>query len=699
MLKRLLKKKVNVILLVLILIVVLFFLIRGYAEINFLVGEGLVLTSNLQTSFTLEGGDPADIGIQVNTNNDLLCKSFCEYSLINLEDNSVIINGSEMVMPGDSLNFNYEYIEGGKKEGQTLLVFEVTCSNLKTLICVKQTESATLTNLIVINYELSEEEKTLKEEVRERLNLILNKTIELDFKSQEIKAKSDTLGINYSETNLLIHIGDIEKIKEEWDLKEYFKAKDLLDSLNTFSLDAFEFILEDFDELNNTFEKLKDIRVGLIEIKEDSFALRNESIGLEFKDSVQLYNKANSKIFDDYNSSKYHLSDINLTNLTEMYYEFENFMINETNSSVSTLYGSLCEYDKTFCDIFYSIGSRNDFCSFVENTNTSLTWDILLFNQSFCIEVEYPRIKRLNEIFYEFDYKQRMFNNITDNLPECCVFGECKPCCVDCRDDPNTYPIIFIHGHAFNKESLPDYSLGNNFIALQNKLQEDGFINAGVLTPSASVSDVGYGEWGKSGNPVTVRLTYYYNFYRGDEGFVAVPQKNENIESYSIRLKEFIDLVKFRTGKEKVVLVAHSMGGLVARSYVNLFGGEDVYKMVLLATPNKGIDDHIASLCPVFGEEKECSDMEEGSVFLNKLNAKEEGVDMYVITATGCEMKYGMGDGIVLEENVPLDYATNFVVNGSCKNLLKNELHSDILEPSKYPEVYEILKKILKEEK
>jgi len=57
-------------------------------------------------------------------------------------------------------------------------------------------------------------------------------------------------------------------------------------------------------------------------------------------------------------------------------------------------------------------------------------------------------------------------------------------------------------------------------------------------------------------------------------------------------LKQKIDEVKAITGKDKVDIVTHSMGGLVARSYIQSNNFEnDVEKIVLLGTPNHGSSD------------------------------------------------------------------------------------------------------------
>jgi hypothetical protein len=55
------------------------------------------------------------------------------------------------------------------------------------------------------------------------------------------------------------------------------------------------------------------------------------------------------------------------------------------------------------------------------------------------------------------------------------------------------------------------------------------------------------------------------------------------------------------------------------------------------------------------------------------------------------------GDGIIKNSSQYLDYAINYYMEGSCNELSFDFLHENIVYPSKYPEVYNILKQILKE--
>ena len=91
--------------------------------------------------------------------------------------------------------------------------------------------------------------------------------------------------------------------------------------------------------------------------------------------------------------------------------------------------------------------------------------------------------------------------------------------------------------------------------------------------------------------------------------------------------------------------------------------------------------------------------MSSNSSFIKTLNSGDEtpyNVKYYTITGTGCNsISYGDGDGIVKSTSVPLDGAINYKVSGKCSGTLNMGMHSDLLNPDKYPEVLEDIKKIL----
>jgi triacylglycerol lipase len=61
-----------------------------------------------------------------------------------------------------------------------------------------------------------------------------------------------------------------------------------------------------------------------------------------------------------------------------------------------------------------------------------------------------------------------------------------------------------------------------------------------------------------------------------------------DIELFAEQLATKIDSVRAATGAERVVLIGHSMGGLVSRAYLRRFGGDRVAKLVTIGTPHHG---------------------------------------------------------------------------------------------------------------
>ncbi|HLC62337.1 MAG TPA: alpha/beta fold hydrolase [Candidatus Nanoarchaeia archaeon] len=296
---------------------------------------------------------------------------------------------------------------------------------------------------------------------------------------------------------------------------------------------------------------------------------------------------------------------------------------------------------------------------------------------------------------------QNVDTTLSDNPPVCCVFNDCKPCCndVSCRSDPKTFPVIFVHGHAFSKDNSPEYSL-DAFNKMQSKLEEDGYLNAGIVSLYSKNEPLQSGIWSLSGKPITVKVSYYYDAFRKNDKYIVVPTKSENIDTYALRLKELVDIVKDRTGKPKVNIIAHSMGGLVVRRYMQIFSPDDVNKFIMIATPNKGVSSKTASYCGYVGENRECQDMLQDSLFINKLNdpsSQPAGVKMYNIIGTGCSTDSSDGDGIVTAENAKSDNAKIDYVNGTCSGLFGGTLHTDILNIDLYSQTYRIVKGILNE--
>lgn len=88
-----------------------------------------------------------------------------------------------------------------------------------------------------------------------------------------------------------------------------------------------------------------------------------------------------------------------------------------------------------------------------------------------------------------------------------------------------------------------------------------------------------------------------------------------DIEHLAEQLHLRIETLAAEAGRERVVLVGHSMGGLVSRAYLRRFGAARVARLITLGTPHSGT--RLAS----FGLGRNARQMEVGNAWLAELNA------------------------------------------------------------------------------
>src|SRR3989344_3619693 len=291
----------------------------------------------------------------------------------------------------------------------------------------------------------------------------------------------------------------------------------------------------------------------------------------------------------------------------------------------------------------------------------------------------------------DYDIRATGVGSATEETDMCCSFGKCEPCCKDneCLNDESYYPVIFLHGHSFKSWDSPEYSL-DAFNGVRTALYNEGFRDGGMMLPGTPKSNYQAGELGKVKTIATLKTTYYYNVYDSNGNLLRGPSKQESIDAYAKRLDDVVESVKYRTGRSKVNIVSHSMGGLVARDYIKNFGGDaSVNKLIMIGTPNHGIYGQVDSFCSVTGATTECGQMKSDSQFIASLNSGDEtygNVEYYTIAGSGCLLGGIDGDGISRTESVQLKGATNVKINGKCEGTLDRDFHSNLLDVTKYPQ-------------
>jgi uncharacterized alpha/beta hydrolase family protein len=240
----------------------------------------------------------------------------------------------------------------------------------------------------------------------------------------------------------------------------------------------------------------------------------------------------------------------------------------------------------------------------------------------------------------------------------------------------------------------------------------EGLVERGTtLFPSSDKNSYKEGLFANKGKPVIFVTTYYTKVSNIDSVFIE-DGDTASIKVYGSRLSNVVDIVLKTTKKEKVNIVAHSMGGLVAREYVQQTEGKYVNKLITIGTPNNGIwkRDIQANVWFVLGQGCnighpgiECDEMHHDSQFLEDLNSEDIKGDVEIYTIAGrCGVSdVGINwDNVVRVESVKInDAVSNYIVN--CKNPSDyswsgNSFHNAMLNPNEVSEVYNKVIEFLK---
>jgi pimeloyl-ACP methyl ester carboxylesterase len=365
--------------------------------------------------------------------------------------------------------------------------------------------------------------------------------------------------------------------------------------------------------------------------------------------------------------------------------DFSSLKVEE--SSINGLDSFIDEYNRSVLE-FFECGNLSYKEDIVFNLISSFKNLSLVFNESssHSLSVSLP----------EFSFEALSFSFSSDNLSFslesppmlCCSFGKCDPC--SSSNSSSNYPVLFVHGHGFNKE-ISVYSSLASMGRFQRELEKEGYFNAGNFI---SYNESSFGIFGKMNFPVSFSISYYVSL-QNENGRDLIAELS-TIDVYSHRLNDYIEGIKKVTGKEKVIIVSYSMGGLVSRRYLQLFGEDSVDRLILLAVPNFGVEGIVDRSCSVFGASEECNDLSVGSDFLEDLNSGSvPNLKVYNLIGEGCSIAGASGDGIVESKRAYIPFAINRYFFGSCEGVYF--LHEKVLDPSIVPEAFDFIKRFIKE--
>jgi hypothetical protein len=619
--------------------------------INFITGNDIVLTLNAdRIDMLLMHGQSQKVSFEMQAAANPFCRIQCQSSFFYISGNETIEAESFSLRAQIARKKAYEITASRKGAGQDLYRFTLQCHNVKSFLCHTDEKQTSRNILVTVEYGLNESEEKMKQSLKVELEsdaaTFGNLNASLIYLNAELENLSQTLVINES------------------NMKFENAARQRTEALNYLSKSEQLWKEQDYNALNENANllagSLADFQSGMQDLRDCIYS------------NISFYNMLVSNL----EKIRQNLLLLTALEFNQTYLQEAEKIITDFNRNVSLFASAKSLKEKETIANSLSIGTSKFFSVSYGNETLNRTNETVIFS------IENITLAEPNGTF---------IINLEEQAGQCCVFSNCNECCNGCKEK---YPIIFLHGHDFNKGISAYYSL-NAFAELQKALEGDSYLNAGEFSLSAEKRNSS-GLLGMNSMPVTIRASYYFDVLSKAGSYITIQTKSEGIDTYAIRLKELVDNIKYETNQSKVIIIAHSMGGLVARRYIQIFWDSNVDKLILVNVPNKGITGKVKQYCSLFGSSAECRDMDSESLFINKLNENnvQEKIPIYNIVGTGCKMDEGLGDGIVLEQNAILENATNYLIEGQCSGI--NLLHGELLDISKYPEFYSIIKEILK---
>lgn len=650
------RRKIILIIAIVAVLMLLFFSGKLYLTANLLLGNDLyVKLSSDKENLFLKHNESEKIRFEGYVLTNPFCTATCIYEFKDLSNDAVVEKSSFELKPTITQSKEYVFEAPETGTGQELYRFSMECKSARTFLCQTKEIPRSKSILIILNYDLTDDEQGFKQESKEKITSLMQ---DLDYLSQDL-SNFDSVVADLNRTVIAdFFINESEKINSE--------------------------ILA----INGTNHEMK----GLWENESYGFSEKLDEAEQSIQELESGFDGLNETLLEDMDS--YNVLIENLTamkqNLTAL------ALMNSSNTTVIEINNVILDFNDALDD-FAKRNELADKKSAVKKISKKIAnaWETVATDTDQCCFAN-ETINDVNASRIEMNATNYSEMNISFEEPvaKCCLFGLCEECCNEACSSEN-YPIILLHGHDFNRRASAEYSL-YTFQNMQNKLDSDGYLNAGSIIISP-VGNSSKGAWGMMNYPVTVTASYYFDIYKNKEENEVIQTKTDSLDSYVIRLKDIIDVVKYRTGKDKVIIMAHSMGGIVARRYAQVFGSGDVDRLILIATPNNGIDGTVMKICPLFGAELECRDLDKNSLFMNKLNYGEfPEIPIYNIIGIGCSMDNETGDGVVKNSSAYLETAENYYVNGTCEEIKLRYLHGALLDPTNYPETYELILEILK---
>lgn len=172
------------------------------------------------------------------------------------------------------------------------------------------------------------------------------------------------------------------------------------------------------------------------------------------------------------------------------------------------------------------------------------------------------------------------------------------------------------------------------------------------------------------------------------------PDGTANLYSNALKLSAQLNEIRSKNPNRRYVLIAHSMGGLVARAYLesNLYRNGDVTSLFTLGSPHQGVhDSSFLTVCRFIPKYKEGCNLNTQHALVEMLDMSDfngtyiqraPGVNYYLISGNATDSNYNavgrlFGDGIPGNDDALIQTSSSSTLGGITAAIETDEVHTD----------------------
>ncbi|MBU4501572.1 MAG: hypothetical protein KKA79_03205, partial [Nanoarchaeota archaeon] len=284
----------------LFIIVFSFFGTKLFLYASFLLGNDVVIKLNTdKEDLFLVREQEEDIKFESSVRTNPFCTANCKYVFRDISRDIALDSASFTLRPGLPLEKKYTIQAVQYGPGQDLYRFDIECSSVSTFFCHTNEETTTRSILVTVNYDLNDEDKFLKTNLKEQIESLVDSLQEL---FGEQKRFEETL----SNINKSVEVDSLEA-KAEIINKDIENNYDVLLSFKRlWENHKYSFLSGEINKPNNDFMKSrKDIEIfntELINLISDYNLLIDGFISVRFDlEKIRSKTLGNNSMFSEVN--------------------------------------------------------------------------------------------------------------------------------------------------------------------------------------------------------------------------------------------------------------------------------------------------------------------------------------------------------------------------------------------------------------